>query len=76
MPVYPGAHNTHRPHSALGMTAPTEFADGYRAYEDALAAGLRSPSGLARPAATPLPFNQPPPTDSHSRRTDERGPAT
>ncbi len=68
-------YNTHRPHSALGMMAPTEFADGYRAYEDASPPDCARPPGSLRPAATPLPFNQPPPTDSHSRRTDERGPA-
>ena len=43
-------YNQHRPHSALGMMAPTRFALGYRkAHHAAARAGveLRSPSGLA-----------------------------
>lgn len=47
-------YNEHRPHSALGMMAPSVFARGYR--EADLAAA--------------------PPTSSHSRWTDERGPVT
>jgi len=27
MPVYPGAHNRHRPHRALGLTPPDRFDD-------------------------------------------------
>jgi putative transposase len=40
-------YNHHRPHSALGMMTPARFAAGYRAYQGALAAELRSPYGLA-----------------------------
>jgi putative transposase len=43
-------YNHHRPHSALGMMAPTRFATGYReAHRAAARAGieLHSPSGLA-----------------------------
>lgn len=61
--------NTHRPHSALGMMAPTEFADGYRAYKDALAAGLRPPSGLAPPGGDALTL-QPTPTHRLSQQAD------
>jgi putative transposase len=39
-------YNEHRPHSALGMQAPAKFARAWRARQDALAASLRSPSGL------------------------------
>ncbi len=39
-------YNEHRPHSALGMTAPARFARAWRAQNDALAASLRSPYGL------------------------------
>ena len=39
-------YNQHRPHSALGMTAPASFARAWRANRDALAVSLQSPHGL------------------------------
>jgi transposase InsO family protein len=38
MPVYPGAHNTRRPHSSLGMRAPAAFAAQWTTDDAALAA--------------------------------------
>ena len=40
-------YNDHRPHSALGMTAPTRFAEAWRANQAALPVSLHSPYGLA-----------------------------
>ncbi len=45
MPVYPGAHNQHRPHSALGMMTPAAFAAGYRAHLQALSDQLSALDG-------------------------------
>ena len=54
-------YNEHRPHSALGMMAPTRFAIGYREAHRAaaLAAELRSPSGLAPFGGDPLTLQAP-----------------
>ena len=43
-------YNAHRPHSALGTTAPTEFATEHEAYLHALAGGPHSRYGRAPPA--------------------------
>ncbi len=54
-------YNAHRPHSALGMMAPANFAIGYReAHTAAARAGLelRSPSGLATSEAGDSPSLQ------------------
>ena len=54
-------YNAHRPHSALGMMAPANFAIGYReAHAAAARAGakLRSPSGLATFDASDSPTPQ------------------
>jgi putative transposase len=39
-------YNQRRPHSALGMIAPTRFARAWRTDQDALAVSLQSPYGL------------------------------
>ena len=54
-------YNDHRPHSALGMMAPARFAAGYREAHRAaaLAADLRSPSGLAAFGGDPLTLQAP-----------------
>jgi len=42
MPVYPGAHNPHRIHKALGWRSPDEYeADYYRNLEAATTAGTK-----------------------------------